>query len=340
MTENLTQFLDCIGRSGLISQSRLDRETRMQTAPEGCSPKKFAAHLVQCSLLTEWQAEQLLNSKYKGFFLGQLRILNVLRSNTQTRAYLAEDQRLQRRVAVKVLRPRHNSDSQELERFLRSIRALARMAHPNILQGLNAQVESGVNYVVVEYFDGETLETLVARSGPLEVCLAIRLLLQMVRGVQHTHDRGVILRALSPATILVDVSERLKLDSFDWVRIVNDDQLIASLDPLHQMAVECAEFLSPESVLASVEVDKSADVYSLGCIFYFMLAGRSPFAGKTITNVLRGHQTAEPPPLRKLRDDIPETVFQLCVAMMAKKREQRLGTHQVLAAISEYLTRN
>lgn len=335
-----SQFVENLGRSGLVSRSHLDRELQMFTSTRWNNTKPFAMHLVAQGFLTEWQAKNLLNGKYKGFLLGDLKILNIIRNNVQTREYLAEDQRLQRRVAVKVLRPRHNGDSQELERFLRSIRALARMAHPNILQALGVQVELDVNFAVVEHFDGETLESLVARSGPLEFCLAIRLFVQMVRAVQHAHDRGVILRALSPATVLVDGSGRLKLESVDWVRIVNDDQLIASLDPLHQMAVEYAEFLSPESVLASVDLDGTADVYSLGCILYFMLAGRSPFAGQTISNVLRSHQTSEPRSLRDIRDDVPVTVYELCATMMAKKREQRLCTQKIIAIVDNYFCRN
>lgn len=212
-----SQFVENLGRSGLVSRSHLARELQMFTSTRWNKTKPFAMHLVAQGLLTDWQARNLLNGKYKGFLLGDLKILNVLRSNALIRIYLAEDQRLQRRVAVKVLRPRHNGDSQELERFLRSIRALARMAHPNILQALGVQVELDVNFAVVEHFDVETLESLVARSGPLEFCLAIRLFVQMVHAVQRAHDRGVILRALSPATVLVDGSGRLKLESVDWV---------------------------------------------------------------------------------------------------------------------------
>lgn len=340
MSENLAQFLDCVSRSGLICRSRLDRESRLHTSTAGGSPEQFAVRLVQCGLLTEWQAENLLNRRHQGFFLGNIRILNVLRSNALMRVCLGEDQSLNRRVAVQVLLPRHNTDTQTVERFQRSIRGLARMTHPNISRVLTVQADAGLSYAVIEHFDGETLASLVARIGPLDLDLATRLLLQMAHAVQHSHQRRLILCALDPATILVDGEGRLKLDSIAWARHLDDDPWAASLAPLPRMAAECRHFLSPESVLPSVDACESTDTYSLGCVFYFMLAGRPPFAGQTIANVLLSHQTSQPPSLRELRDDLPETVLQICARMMAKKPCQRLGTQQAIDLLNESLTRN
>jgi len=299
-------------------------------------------HLVAQGLLTEWQAKNLLNGKYKGFFLGQYKLLEHVRNESLARVYLAEDTGLNRACAIRVL-PRSNSQSAEaIARFQQSARTMAMMHHPSIPHIHAIGCESNIHYFVAELISGSTIQSFVKRSGPLDFHVAAHLLTQTARSLQHVHDHGIVLQALGPQNLSVSRTGTLTLHAFDWAVPPGDDlRFSISPDQNLRMVLDNAHYIAPEVALLSAGVDHRADIYSLGCLFYFMLSGQPPFSYKSITEVIRGHQGAKPRPLVDLRPDAPRTLVQICERMMVKAREGRFQQcGRISLELDDWLRRN
>jgi serine/threonine protein kinase len=326
-------FLELVRKSGIVDPNRLNAFLQQNPSlPE--DPERLAALFVGEGLLTHFQRDQLLRGKWRGFTLGKYRVLERLGRGGMGAVYLCEHVVMGQQVAVKVLPEVRAENPASVARFYREARAAAALNHPNIIRAHDIDQEGKIHFLVMEYVDGVSLHDLVELSGPLPVLRASHYVHQTALGLHVMHQAGLIHRDVKPSNILVDRNGTVKILDLGLARFFTDHQDMLTREFDDQIIMGTADFLSPEQGRNSHDVDIRADVYSLGATFYFLLAGRAPFEGKTVTQKLLCHQLEEPTPLTTLRPDVPAELVALIARMMAKDPNQR---YQSAAAIVEGL---
>jgi serine/threonine-protein kinase len=257
--------------------------------------------------------------------LGQYQLTRKLGGGGMGEVYLAEHRLLKRACAVKLIRPQSAGDPDYLRRFEREVKATAQLNHPNTVEVYDyGHAEDGTFYYVMEYLDGLTLDDLVSRHGPLPPARAVHVLRQLCGALRAAHGAGLVHRDIKPGNIMIGPDgtprDRVKLLDFGLVR-----PAAAGASKLTQegIAVGTPEYMSPEQVEGDAALDGRSDLYSLGAVAYFLLAGRPPFTGDNSLKVLLAHLHATAPPLRTLRADVPtdlEAVVHRCLAKTASTR--------------------
>lgn len=343
MTIKLTSesFLNVVKQSNLVTGDVLNRliaDLRSQGADVDNS-RSLADHLVERKLLTRWQADKLLQGKHKGFFLGRYRLLKLLGKGGMSSVYLAEHVLMRRQCAIKVLPTKRVNDTSYLGRFHREAQAVASLDHPNIIKAYDVDKETEkdieIHFLVMEFVDGRSLQEIIQQDGPLEFQTAADFIRQSANGLAHAHEAGMVHRDIKPGNLLLDRNQVVKLLDMGLARFFNDADE-ESLTVAHdEKVLGTADYLAPEQALDSHSVDARADIYSLGCTFYFLLTGHPPFTEGTLAQRLMSHQTKQPPPVTDDRPDMPQDLEAILTKMMAKKREDR---YQKAADVAEALT--
>lgn len=313
----------------LLQQSQLlDAGVLMQLAPQLAhhqdgDPRRLAKSLIKNNLITEYQAKQLLAGRYKGFYIGKYKLLEVLGAGGMGKVFLAEQLTMERLVAVKVLGTMRRPERQQeiLARFKREAKAVAALNHPNIVHAYDFAEEQGLPYIVMEFVEGVDAARLVEKFGALSAGQAAEFIRQAAAGLQHAHKAGLVHRDVKPGNLLIDAEGTVKLLDLGLVSALGeqrDDSLTVDQDQLGTV-----DYVAPEQAVDSHNVDARADIYSLGATCYAVLAARPPYPGKSTAQKLVLHQTEMPQPLRELRPDIPEELAAVVTRMLAKKREDR-----------------
>jgi serine/threonine-protein kinase len=334
-------FLDLVRRSEVVERDQLNRVLRKLKEEAGGKPihdtEFVAARLVEAGLLTRWQADRLLEGRHKGFFLGKYKLLSHLGSGGMSNVYLAEHVLMHRRVAIKVLPKQRVNDSSYLARFRREAEAVAALDHRNIVRAYDVDNVGDIHYLVMEYVEGRDLQAMVKEEGVLDYARAADYIRQAAEGLEHAHQAGLIHRDVKPANLLVDQNNVVKLLDLGLARFTDEDR--ASLTVKYdENVLGTADYLAPEQAIDSHGVDARADIYSLGCSFYFLLTGHPPFPDGTLPQRLMMHQKTPPPDVRIERPDAPEDLLEICLRMMAKKPGARYQSAQELAdALADWL---
>lgn len=332
----LDEFLTLVQRSGLVPSPRLDAFVR-DLAPKLREPRQLAEMAVRGGLLTHFQADQLLQGKWKGFTIGKYRVLERIGFGGMGQVYLCEHERMKRRVAIKVLPAATANEPGTLERFEREARLAASLDHRNICRAYDLDQEGRMHFLVMEYIDGPTLHDLVRANGTLPLARAAYYIRESALGLQHAHEAGLIHRDVKPSNILVDRNGTVKLLDLGLGRRRDDelDQLTRQFDENNVLGT--ADYVAPEQTRDSHNVDTRADIYGLGATFYFCLTGRPPFADGTPAQKLLWHQSRTPDPIGKLRPDLPVGVVAVVEKMMAKDPARRFQTPgEVATALSPW----
>lgn len=329
-------FLELVGKSGLVEAERL-RQFMQQAGGLSTSPRKLAARLVAAGLVTQFQAEQLLLGKHRGFVLGKYKVLERIGSGGHSTVYLCEHVMVKRRVAVKVLPTAKADNPSALARFYREARAAGALDHPNLVKAHDIDRDNGLHFLVMDYIDGSSLQQVVSRVGPLPPSRAASYIRQAAQGLQAAHAAGLVHRDIKPANILVDRQGVVRVLDLGLARYMSDvdDPLTLKYDSKNVLGT--ADYVAPEQALNSHEVDIRADIYSLGATFYFLLAGQPLFAGGTVTQKLIWHQSRQPTPLRELRPQVPEELAAIVERMIHKDPAERYQTPtEVIAALEPW----
>jgi serine/threonine-protein kinase len=252
-------------------------------------------------------------------------IRRKLGSGGMADVYLAEDQELGRRVALKMLNDRHAADDQFVERFRREAQSAAGLNHPNIVSIFDRGHAEGTYYIAMEYLDGRTLKELLVRNGPTPVPIAIDYARQILGALSFAHRNGIVHRDIKPHNIVVGTDGRLKVTDFGIARSGASQMTEAG------SIVGTAQYLSPEQARGA-PVDPRSDLYSLGIVIYEMLTGHVPFTGDTPVEIAMKHLSAIPEPPSKLRDGIPHDLDAVVMRALAKDPEQRYGSAEEMDA--------
>ena len=264
------------------------------------------------------------------------RILGLVGLGGMGAVYKAEHRMMERLVALKVISRQFTANPQAVERFRREVKAAARLAHANIVTAHDAEQAGELHFLVMEFVDGVGLDRLVARQGTPTISQACGLIRPAAIGLQHAHEKGMVHRDIQPANLMVTRKGLVKILDFGLARlaelVATDLQQIqpgeaAPADATAAgMILGTPDYIAPEQAADSRQADIRADIYSLGCTFYFLLTGEPPFPKGTVMQKLAAHMHETPPPLALKRSDVPADVSAIVLRMMAKKPEDRYQT--------------
>ncbi len=331
------EFLDLVRKSGVVDDKRVGAflDKLRAAAPALPEPQKTAGLMVRDAILTHFQAEQILQGKWRRFTIGKYKVLERLGSGGMGSVYLCEHKLMRRRVAVKVLPTAKADDPSSLERFYREARAVAALDHPNIVRAYDIDQDDRLHFLVMEYVDGASLQEIIKKAGPMDVLRAAHYMRHSAFGLQHAHETaGLVHRDVKPGNILIDRTGAVKILDMGLARFFHDEEDILT-KKYDENVLGTADYLAPEQALDSHGVDIRADIYSLGATFYFCLTGRTPFTDGTIAQKLIWHQTRQPKPIRQLRPEVPEGLVAILDKMMAKDPAQRYQTPAEVASVLE-----
>jgi serine/threonine protein kinase len=286
----------------------------------------LAQRLVRGGKLTAYQAGAISQRKAKGLVIGKYLILEKLGAGGMGVVFKARHQRLGRVVALKILPPSLGRDHELLGRFRREVEVTARLCHPNIVAALDADEDRGVHFLTVEYIEGHNLHDLVLQNGPLALDQALHCVIQAAQGLEAAHVQGVVHRDIKPGNLMLDASGTIRVLDLGLARLV-DMAASNETDPnaltRSGTSMGTAAFMAPEQARDSRLADHRADIYSLGCSFYFLLTGRPPFEGKSVMGQMLAHSREPVPSLRAARPEVPDSLDFVYQRMMAKDPADR-----------------
>ncbi len=265
-------------------------------------------------------------------FDGRYRIQRKLGAGGMADVYLAEDQELGRRVAIKILNGRHANDDQFIERFRREAKNAAALNHPNIVSIYDRGNAEDTYYIAMEYLDGKTLKELIIGRGAAPANVAIEYARQILSALRFAHRHGIVHRDIKPHNVLVDGEGRVKVTDFGIARAGTSQMTETG------SIVGTAQYLSPEQARGG-EVDQRSDLYSLGVVLYELLTGKTPFEGDTPVEIAMKHLSNAPKPPSKLRPDIPEELDMVVLRALAKNPDDRYQSADEMEADLERVAR-
>jgi serine/threonine-protein kinase len=240
-------------------------------------------------------------------FAGRYRLLEPLGRGAMSAVWLAEDEELGRRVAVKTLAP-----AADRSRFEREGKAAAALSHPNICALYDYGEADGKPFMVLEYLPGGSLADLLQAGQPLADDETVRIVRDVAEGLAHAHERGLVHRDLKPANILFDAEGRPKIADFGIAQLQGSGTLTET-----GTVLGTASYISPEQA-SGLPATPASDVYSLGVILFQLLTGRLPFTSQNAMDVVRQHRDEPAPSVLDVRPDAPRSLAELTARAMAK----------------------
>jgi serine/threonine protein kinase len=352
-------LMDTLRQHGLLSMVRLYELSRfVSSAASVPDARALCKHLLKQNWLTPYQVNQLLQGKGRDLVLGPYVLLERLGEGGAGQVFKAQHQKMDRIVALKLIHKDLLTDAEAVGRFYREIQVVSQLDHPNVVHAYDAgpvasrSGEQGAesaagHFLAMEYVEGMDLAKLVKQGGPLPVAQACEYIRQAALGLEHAHERGLVHRDIKPHNLIMGVRDGLiKVADLGLARLprtTNSEVTAAltgvkgsgTLTPEKAFMMGTADYLAPEQALDFHGTDIRADIYSLGCTFYYLLTGQPPFPGTTLAEKLVKHQQAEPPALEKYRKDVPAELTVVLRKMLAKAPADRYQTPaEVAAALS------
>jgi serine/threonine protein kinase len=264
-----------------------------------------------------------------GRVVGNYRILESLGRGGMGEVFRAIDLMLERQVAIKVLHRHLTQDPDMLQRFRAEAVMLAKLDHPNIATLHNFFEQQGDYFMVMQYIDGETFESLLRRYGVLPLRRAIELFCQALQGFEHAHSKKIVHRDIKPSNLMLNTSGQVKVTDFGIARVLGAQRLTQSGG-----LVGTVEYMSPEQV-QGLEIDERSDIYSLGNLLYELITGHSPFNGMSEFNIMRAHLEGRPVLPRQLIPGLPEEIEQAILVSMEKDPALRFQNVSVFRTVLE-----
>lgn len=249
------------------------------------------------------------------FISDRYEIVDRVGSGGMADVYKAKCHRLNRYVAIKILKPEYSSDKNFVTKFRGEAQSVAGLSHPNIVNVYDVGDDDGLYYIVMELVEGITLKKFIERKGKLEVKEAVGIAIQIAQGMEAAHDNHIIHRDIKPQNIIISRDGKVKVTDFGIAKA-------ASTNTVTQNAIGSVHYLSPEQARGGYS-DERSDIYSLGVTMYEMLSGEVPFAGDNTVSVALLHIQGEATPLRELNPDVPVSVEKIVQKCMQKKPERR-----------------
>jgi serine/threonine-protein kinase len=265
-----------------------------------------------------------------GDVLAHYRVLAPIGSGGMAQVYLAEDVRLGRQLALKVLSPRALRDEDRLRRFEREARTISALNHPNILTVYDIGHDGEMQFLATEYIDGVTLRTVLER-GRLDVRQVVTIGIQIAQALAAAHGAGVIHRDLKPENVMIRADGYVKVLDFGLAKLAGREAFAASADAETQLVetkdgviMGTYDYMAPEQARGS-DLDPRVDLFALGVLLYEMVAGRPPFKGDTAADVVGAVLFRDPQPLAQIAE-VPEELDRIVTTALQKDRNERYQT--------------
>ncbi len=260
-----------------------------------------------------------------GMIIGdRYEIIDKVGSGGMADVYKAKDQRLNRYVAIKVLKPEYSSDRSFVNKFRGEAQSAAGLSHPNIVNVYDVGDDGSLHYIVMELVEGITLKRFIERKGKLDIKEAVGIGIQIAQGMEAAHDNHIIHRDIKPQNIIISRDGKVKVTDFGIAKATNSNTITSN-------AMGSVHYLSPEQARGGYSDEKS-DIYSLGVTLYEMLSGKVPFAGDNTVSVALLHIQGEAMPLRDLDPQIPVSIDKIVQKCMQKRPERRYHSASELIA--------
>lgn len=327
----LTTFLEALRQSEVLPLDRWQaisqwaKETRVDA-------QSVAKELVQRGWMTVYQVKQVWKGYGNELVLGQYLLLDKLGEGGMGEVFKARHRRMERDVALKVIRKERLASPEAVRRFQREIQATAQLVHPNIVMAYDADQVRDRHFFAMEYVEGCTLSELVRQRGPLPVREACDYIRQAATGLQHAHDLGMVHRDIKPSNLLLAAKGGIvKILDMGLARLQEgpDGEMVSRITQEGHI-LGTPDFLAPEQARNPRTADIRADIYALGCSLFYLLTAQVPFPGGTTTEKLLRHWREPPPDLRTLRPDLPPGLPEIVSRTLAKRPEDRYQTPEEL----------
>jgi serine/threonine-protein kinase len=269
---------------------------------------------------------------------GRYHLQEAIGRGGMSTVYRAFDTVLERTVAIKLMHRHHADDSDQLERFRREARAMARLVHPHIVTVIDAgeaQLDgewaregeiAKAPYIVFEYVEGETLKQRIRREGELDIQQAIAYAIEIGRGLQAAHEHGIVHRDIKPQNVLVSAEGGAKITDFGIARTLTEKGLT-----LNGRVLGTTDYVSPEQALGQ-QVTRQSDIYSLGVVLYEMLTGSVPFTAPTPVAVAMRHVREQLPDVQALRPEVSAATASVVERATAKDLSRRYPDAKAMVA--------
>jgi eukaryotic-like serine/threonine-protein kinase len=333
----LAAFVEAVRATDLLPAADMAALAEAASQPDA-DPEALARDLVRRGLLTAYQVRRLWKGRGPELVLNQYVLLDRLGEGGMGEVFRARHTRLDREVALKVMRKEKLAKPDAVKRFQREIRAAATLAHENVVMAYDADQAGDVHFFAMEFVDGTTLDQMVKDRGPLPVAEACEYVRQAALGLQHAFEKGLTHRDVKPANLLVDKAGVVKISDLGLVLVEEPETAeAASRITKEGLTVGTPDFVAPEQARNPRAADVRADIYALGCTLYYLLAGEVPLpCGTPTEKMLRHARESVPVPTRP---DVPASLRAVLATMTARKPEQRFQTPAAVASALEDFAR-
>jgi eukaryotic-like serine/threonine-protein kinase len=315
-------------------------------------PRMMIRELVQRELLTPFQANLVNQGNAANLVLGPYLLLARISDGALGQVYKARHRRMNRLVSLKVIRPELLVRPEAVEKFYEETQIISQLSDPHLVHAYDAGPVGQTHFFAMEYVEGIDLEALVPQAGPLPLEVAADFVLQTAQGLQHAYERGLTHGDLKPANLIVTrtLSQVAGSPSASAKSILSAAAGGGALVKINNLGLAFLQAPGTEATLATQvspdyvapercqgnKGDIRSDLYSLGCVWYFLLTARVLFPGGTPAEKMRRHVAEEPVPLLQIRKDLPTGTVVMLGTLLAKRPEQRCQTpaelSQALAA--------
>jgi tRNA A-37 threonylcarbamoyl transferase component Bud32 len=325
-----SELLDWLGQNQFLSGAQTDELRPLL----GIFPDSLAVakELMRRDWLTPYQLNQVMQGRHDQLVLDCYRLRERIGEGAMGQVFKAWSLRLERIVAVKTIAKELINNDKAMERFRREMETAAQLDHPNIALVRDAGEADGRPFLVMDFIDGIDLSRRVKQQGALPIREAAEYTRQAAMGLQYAFERGIVHRDIKPANLMVttvrknvDAPPLVKILDFGLARYESERENVTRLTQVGKL-LGTIDYIAPEQAQDARGADIRADIYSLGCSLFYMLAAQPPFHGKDVVEKLGPRLTGEPPWVRTLRAEVPPGLEDVVRKMMARRPEERYQT--------------
>ncbi|HYF48739.1 MAG TPA: serine/threonine-protein kinase [Planctomycetota bacterium] len=326
------RFGDVAKDMGLLNDQQIDAAMAKQQTLKGSGARsRIGEVLIMMNVLNVEQVKKILSEQRKRRqadadkvlpmeYFGEFKLLQKLGEGAMGAVYKAQETLAQRTVALKVLRTNLAGNKGFVERFDRESKMIGGLSHPNIVACHSAGTARGVQYMVMEFVDGETLKTRLKRSGgKLPEREALKVCHYIAQGLAHAHSKGIVHRDIKPDNILLGKDGSVKISDFGTAKSFLDEDSLSMTGTI----IGTPHYISPEQVRADKDIDHRADLYALGGTLYHLLTGHVPFDASSPLEIMRRHLHDELENPSDINAELSPGAVQIVTKLMAKDRKER-----------------